>query len=195
MTNFRQPKYRYRFGFYSLLITLFLSACGDRSMRDLKKELAKIEARENPHVDAMPDIKQINPYFYEVQHLRDPFIPLKDNTQGPNPINIPKTTTRGKDGKEPCPTPDSNRVRVGIELMPLDALQMVGTLEANKTLWALVISKSEGTIYHVKQGDYMGQYYGKIINVSETEIDVLEQIPDGEGCWKDKISTIQLLDG
>jgi len=193
MTNFRQPKYRYRFGFYSLLITLFLSACGDRSMRDLKKEVAKIEAIENPHVPTLPEITQFLPYLYGVQHLRDPFIPLKDNTQGPI-INIP-TKERGKDGKEPCPTPDSNRVRVGIELMPLDALQMVGTLEANKTLWALVISKSEGTIYHVKQGDYMGQYYGKIINVSETEIEVLEQIPDGEGCWKDKISTIQLLDG
>jgi len=193
MTNLTQPKYRYRFGFYSLLITLLLSACGDRSMRDLKKEVAKIKARENPHVEAIPEIKQILPYFYEVQHWRDPFIALKDNTQGANVIDIPTNkTTRGK---QACPTPDSNRVRVGLELMPLDALQMVGTLKANNTLWALVISKSDGTIYHVKQGDYMGQYYGKIINVSQTEIEVLEQIPDGEGCWKDKISTIQLLEG
>ena len=33
-------------------------------------------------------------------------------------------------------------------------------------------------------------------NLEQTkkQIEILEQIPDGEGCWKDKISTIQLVE-
>lgn len=173
-----------------LLILLSSSACSERSMIDLEEYVAKIKARENPHVDAIPEIKHIPPYFYEVQHMRDPFIPLID-TQRQRDITL---TIENSSTKEGCPQlEDATRVRVGLELIPLDALQMVGTLNINSILWGLVVSKSEGTIYRVKQGDYLGENYGKIISISEDEIEVEEQVPDKEGCWTIQQAMIRLV--
>jgi len=91
-------------------------------------------------------------------------------------------------GKPPCPTPEwVYWVRTGLGLMPLDALQMVGTIQVaekdqNNSLWGLVSSKSDGIIYQVRQGDYMGENYGKIISISEKEIEVLQQFRNSKKC-------------
>jgi len=77
-----------------------------------------------------------------------------------------------------------------LELIPLDALQMVGTLEVAGTLWVLIASKTDGSIYRVKQHDYIGVNYGKIINLTHGKIDVLEELPDEKGCWKKKTTTM-----
>jgi type IV pilus assembly protein PilP len=83
--------------------------------------------------------------------------------------------------------------------MPLDALIMSGTIETkdsqgHPTLWAIVKSQNNPiTTYRVKQGDYMGNNYGHIINISNEKIEVLEQIPDAENCWQENLVTISLL--
>ena len=173
------------------LVIMLLSGCSDRDMIDLEEYVAKTKARENPHVDAIPEFRHIPSYFYEVQHMRDPFIPLTDQNKGPinGGVGIDES---GGEKAAACPPPgDPHRVRVGLELVPLNTLQMVGTLEIDGTLWALITS-SDNTIYRLKQGDYMGENYGEIINISETQIEVLEHISDGEGCWKEQITNLHL---
>lgn len=195
MTNAKNLilKYCYYIIYFGLF-TLLLTACSDPGMADLEDYVNEIKKKENPNVESLPTIEQIPNYFYEVQNLRDPFEPLIDNSR-----TTLLTLGESNQKKEACPSPeDSHRVKVGIELIPLDALQMVGTLETkdqqgHPTLWALVVAKSDGTIYRVKQGDYIGNSYGQIINISEEEIEVLEQVPDGEGCWKQNMVTINLF--
>lgn len=178
---------------YIGLLTLLLTACSRTDMADLEEYVEQTKKTENPRVDSIPDFGDIPSYFYEAQHMRDPFEPLIDSQR--------QTLLGTGEGKQKvdCPSPeDSHRVRVGIELIPLDALQMVGTLETKDpqgrpVLWALVVSKSDGTIYRVKQGDYMGNNYGQIINISEEEIEILEQIPDNEGCWRENMIKISLF--
>lgn len=186
-------KYCYYLIIYIGLLTLLLTACSSTDMTDLEEYVEQIKKKENPRVDSIPDFGDIPSYFYEAQHMRDPFEPLIDNQK-----QTLLATGEGKP-KEDCPSPeDSHRVRVGIELIPLDALQMVGTLETkgpqgHPILWALVVSKSDGTIYRVKQGDYMGNNYGQIINISEEEIEIAEQVPDNEGCWRENLTKISLF--
>lgn len=183
------------YGFYTLLITGLLSACGNREMNDLKQYVKQIKARENPHVEAIPEFRYIPSYFYEVQHMRDPFIPLEKN-EGPilpgGDIFGDGTATDNKKG--PCPSPgDPNRVRVGLEQMPIDVLKMVGTLRMEGILWALLESKADNNVYRVKQGDYIGENFGKIINITEDELEVLEYLPDDEGCWKENRPVLSLF--
>jgi type IV pilus assembly protein PilP len=176
-------------GFYLGLMAILLSGCNDPGIADLEKYVAEIKAIENPLVEPIPEYRHIPPYFYEVQDQRDPFLPWTDaNTKRPD-IDLGEDD----DGENPCPSiPDSNRVQVGLEEMPLDALQMVGTLKTDGILWALVVSKGDGILYQVKQNDYMGDNYGQIINISEEQIDILEQLPDGSGCWTQKVTNIRL---
>ncbi len=177
--------------FYLGLITSLLSACSDPGIKDLEEYVAEIKAIENPQVDPIPESRHIPSFYYEVQNQRDPFIPLIDiDIRQPE---IPGGLGENKSDENPCPSrPDANRVRVGLEEMPLDALQMVGTMTKQGTLWALVASTSDGTLYEVKQNDYMGENYGQIINISEDQIDILELLPDGNGCWTQEVTTLRL---
>ncbi len=175
------------------VITTFLSGCSEKGMADLETYVENIKAIENPQVDPIPEYRHIAPYFYEVQNMRDPFLPLIDTKKI---VEFVPGDNDQPDQEQGCPNqPNSNRVRVGLEDMPIDALQMIGTLNEDGTMWALVVSKGEGTIYKVKQGDYIGENEGEIVGISEDQIDVLELLPDGRGCWTHELTTIRVLIG
>jgi type IV pilus assembly protein PilP len=167
------------------LIISFLAGCSQQEMSDLESYVATIKAKKNPHVDPIPEIEQVIPYYYEVQYMRDPFISLDAETkqqQEVTEVNLSLTT--GESKKKICPQPGAHRIRVGLELIPLYAMELKGTLEINGQLWALITLHNDNTIaYRVKQGDFLGDSYGEITNISEEQIEVLEQKADEQGCW------------
>ena len=55
---------------------------------------------------------------------------------------------------------------------------MVGTLEKGKTLYALVRTP-EQDIYQVRQGNHMGQNFGVIVGIGDTDIKLKELVQDG----------------
>jgi type IV pilus assembly protein PilP len=176
--------------FFFVLTTFLVSACDEQGITDLKKYVAQIKTAEKPPIDPIPQYKLVPKYPYGVENLRDPFIVLVKRTG--RVLSFPDKQSQTKKGPV-CPrNPILNRVRSGLELMPLDALQMVGTLKSNGNQWALMASKSDGAIYRVKQHDYMGENYGQIINVSNSQVEILEQLPDGKGCWKQETMMIRL---
>jgi type IV pilus assembly protein PilP len=172
-----------------LLALLFLSGCGDNSIRDLEKYVAKIKASPNGFIPTFPEFKHIPPYFYEVQHLRDPFKPLEE-PEYPDSNDTKRPGNRTETQPKSCPPLKPHWVPTGLELISLDVLKMTGTVEMNGTLWALVKLSSESTVYQVKKGDHLGEHYGKIIKISERKIDILEQIPDEKRCWKPRVTSI-----
>ncbi|MDY6993650.1 MAG: pilus assembly protein PilP, partial [Pseudomonadota bacterium] len=132
-------------------------------------------------------------FFYEVEHMRDPFMPLLESM---GPLGGSTTIQRQPtETQKECPHPDPYRVQVGLELLPLDAMQMVGTLEDHSgTLWGLVISRSDGTIHRVKTGDRIGKNFGRIIGIYDDKIEILEMLPDGSGCWNEEITSLALIE-
>jgi type IV pilus assembly protein PilP len=178
--------------FILILITILLASCGEGEMADLKKYVDDTNGRKNNNVPPLPEFKHIPSYFYEVGNLRDPFIPFME-AQGPSVSitgQLPGTDETG--GNKPdCPRPDPHRVRAGLELMPIDSLKMVGTLEEGKVVWGLVIA-SDGTIYRVQPGDYLGQNSGKVVNIDDNKIELIELIPDKQGCWTETLTTLPL---
>jgi type IV pilus assembly protein PilP len=69
---------------------------------------------------------------------------------------------------------------------------MVGTLEKGKALYALV-KTPERDIYQVRQGNHMGQNFGVIVGITDTEIKLKELMQDGSGDWSERSSTLNLL--
>ena len=88
-------------------------------------------------------------------------------------------------------SPDPNRTPEFLESFPLDTLRMVGTLSQGEYLWAL-IRTPDSTIQRVSEGNYMGQNYGKIVQVSDVVIKLTEIIPDGYGGWRERASSVAL---
>ena len=87
--------------------------------------------------------------------------------------------------------PDFDRPTEPLEEFPLDSLRMVGTLEQREDQWAL-INDTDGTIHRVQPGNYAGQNHGKIIRITDFEIELTEIIPDGIGGWVERQSSIAI---
>ncbi len=70
-------------------------------------------------------------------------------------------------------------------------ITMVGSISQNNVRWALV-TDSSGSVHRVRTGNYLGKNYGRITNVEETLIEVLEKVPDGQGGWIERPRTINM---
>lgn len=162
-------------------LTAALAGCGDR-MGDLREYTNEVKARKGGHIEPLPQIKPFETFLYADQDMRSPFIPqlqsLANNAikpgVGPNGLH-----------------PDYNRNREYLEQFPLDGLKMVGTLTVDGTLYGLV-KDSDNILHRVKDGNYMGQNYGKIISIDDNEIKLREIVPDGQGGWSERVTTVTL---
>lgn len=83
-----------------------------------------------------------------------------------------------------------DRRREPLESYPLDSMTMVGSLSREGRAYALL--KVDSLLYQVKAGDYLGQNYGKITQITETSITVREIVQDGAGEWIERPTSLQL---
>jgi type IV pilus assembly protein PilP len=70
---------------------------------------------------------------------------------------------------------------------------MVGALQQGKANFALIKSP-DNNLFRVKSGNYMGQNFGLITEISETSIKLKEIVQDSGGDWTERISTITLVE-
>jgi type IV pilus assembly protein PilP len=68
---------------------------------------------------------------------------------------------------------------------------MVGTLYIGDSMYGL-IQTSDGLIHRVIPGNFMGQNDGRIIDITESEIDMVEIISDGIGGYIERDAAIAL---
>lgn len=83
-----------------------------------------------------------------------------------------------------------DRRREPLEAYPLDSMTMVGSVSKLGRPYALL--KVDELLYQVKVGDYMGQNYGRITSISETELTLREIVQDAAGEWVERMGTLQL---
>jgi type IV pilus assembly protein PilP len=69
---------------------------------------------------------------------------------------------------------------------------MVGTLQQGAEMFAIV--RAEKTLYRVKKGNYMGQNFGLITDVTDAEIKLKEIVQDSAGDWAERQSVLPLLE-
>jgi type IV pilus assembly protein PilP len=161
-----------------VLLAVGLSACGGGA-DDLDQYINEIKARPGGRIEPLPEITPYEGFNYiaDVQGLRSPFRPDTPQAAG------------GGTG----PRPDVDRSREYLESFPLDTLGMVGTLHINETMYGLV-QTSDGLIHRVIPGNYMGQNDGRITEISESEIGLVEIISDGIGGYIERDAAVGLSD-
>lgn len=158
---------------------LGLSACGG-DMDDLDAYINEVKARPGGRIEPLPEITPYEGFAYvaDTEGLRSPFYP-----DSPQAAQAPGGGTR----------PDPDRSREFLEQFPLDSLRMVGTLDLGGTNYGL-IQDSEGLIHRVVPGNYIGQNDGRIVNITESEIQVVEIISDGIGGYLEREAAVALND-
>lgn len=163
---------------YPLLITTMLAGCGGEEFQDLQDFVKNAGADMRGKIPPPPEVKPYEPFAYDNEAgLPDPFKPRK-------PVR----------GEMPLPgEPDRDRPKEALEEFPLESLKMVGYLYKNKVAYA-VVRAPDGKHHRVKIGNHLGQNFGLIKEVHETEIVVQETIQDSEGGWSERMSSLQLAD-
>jgi type IV pilus assembly protein PilP len=158
-----------------------LSACSGNNTQDLQSYVDEVKSRKAARIEPLPEFTPYETHLYQAAGERDPFTP---------PVNsAPKSQVAQASGDGI--SPDFNRAREPLETEPLDSLRMVGTLERKGSSWALV-RMSDSTIHRVKPGNYVGQNHGKIVQVTESEIELTEIVPDGLGGWMERQAALAL---
>ncbi len=162
-----------------LLAAALLLVGGCSSEIDELKQFVRESDKGLPRkVEPLPAVKPFEPFTYEGFDLPDPFKPRK--------LSAPKEGTGGG------LAPDLNRRKEPLEAFPLEQLKMVGTLSQGKDTYALV--RADKTLYRVKKGNYMGQNFGLIMDVTDSEIKLKEIVQDSAGDWAERQSVLPLLE-
>ncbi len=165
---------------YILLITFLLTACGGEEFQDLRDFVRNAGADMRGKVDAPPQIKPYEPFNYDnSSNLPSPFMQRK-----------PELRNSGLAGLN---QPDLTRHREALEDFPLDGLKMVGFLYQGKEGYAIIRSP-DSKLHRVKVGNYMGQNFGQITSITETEVQLKEMIQDSAGDWSERVSSLQLVE-
>ena len=165
-----------------VLVVVLLAACSE-SMNDLEQYIASVKARPANPISPIPPVKTYTPYEYEGMIGRDPF--LQSISEGSDDVRSSSGTG---------PRPDFERSKEYLERYELDTLSMVGTFGKDESYWALV-RDPEGIIHRVPVGNYIGKNHGKVVNISDTEIDLSELISDGADGWLVREASIALGEG
>lgn len=129
-------------------------------------------------VEPLPEVKPYEPFNYAATDLPDPFKPRK-------------LTPPPGEGKGGGIQPPRDHVKQILENYPLEGLKMVGTLQQNKMIFALV-KTPDNNLYRVKQGNYMGQNFGIVTQVSENEISLTEIVQDSGGDWAERVTKLEM---
>jgi type IV pilus assembly protein PilP len=157
-------------------LAVVVAACGSDN-RDLQAEIDAVKARPGGVIEPLPEVRPAPTYVYEAGDRRSPFVPDV-------PVRVPTASGVG---------PDLDRPREFLEGMPLDALSMVGTLSNAQAAYGLV-RDTDGLVHRVTIGDHMGQNYGRITSITESEIQLVEIVSDGLGEYYERPAAIGLTD-
>jgi type IV pilus assembly protein PilP len=158
----------------SLIVVLGLTGCGGGSMEDLQSFVSETGKDMQGKIEPLPQVKAYEPFTYNAFDLPDPFKPRKLSTGGGGGMQ-----------------PDLNRPKEPLEAFSLETLKMVGMLSKNGLVHA-VIKTPDNAIYHVKKGNYAGQNFGLITQISGSEVTLREIVQDSAGDWSERTSTLNL---
>ncbi|OEZ79875.1 pilus assembly protein, PilO [Janthinobacterium sp. HH106] len=116
----------------------------------------------------------VAPHPYEAAALADPF-----NALPPAP---------GQRGG--VAGPDPRRVREPLESVALPAITMVGSVQQDGRLNALLLAGQR--MYRVAVGQYLGQDHGVVTGISEQAVQYRELLREADGPWRERRGSLAL---
>ena len=149
---------------------------------ELQQWMEQQRRQAKPNVQPLSPPKKFNPQAYVAGDGVEPFstqkltVALKQEARQPSSLMASEVNRR----KEP------------LEAFPLDSMSMVGSVIRQGRTFALL--RVDNLLYQVKAGDYLGQNYGKITKISETDVGLREIVQDAAGEWIERPAALQLQD-
>lgn len=165
------------------LIVSFLAACSSSSEEELRQWMADQKIQIKPKVAPISEPKQFKPESYTQVSAMDPFSNQK--------LTQALKRDSGQTGiSGALIAPELARRKEALESFPLDSMVLVGSLIQAGQPVALV--KVDNLLYQVRPGNHLGQNYGRVTKIIETEVSLREIVQDAAGEWIERTATLQL---
>ena len=156
-----------------------LAACSG-SNDELRQWMADTRKEMRPVTATLAEPKTFEPFIYRDQTEIDPFDPSKVANA------LKALSAKSTSGL----APDLGRRKEPLESYPIDTITMVGTLQRPNLRYALL--RADGVIYQIKVGNYIGQNFGIVTKINESEVALKEVVQDAAGEWVERATTLQL---
>lgn len=161
------------------MVAVLLAGCGNSNdFSDLDAYMAEVRARPVGNIEPTPKFISYEAFTYNAASLRSPFQP---------PVKI-DLVNRQKGSREV--KPDPNRIKQFLEGFNIEQFEMVGTLSNASGTYALL--RGADGVHRLKVGDYLGRNEGRIVAITDSQVEVIEIVPDGEGGWLERPRTLPL---
>ena len=164
-------------------LLMVLAGCGSSSEDEIRQWMTEERNQTRPKVPPIPAPKQFKPEAYTNATAMEPF------------SNQKLTQALKRDAAQVAANgalvaPELARRKEPLEAFPLDSMSVVGSIIKAGQPVALV--KVDNLLYQVKLGNYLGQNYGRVTKISETEVTLREIVQDAVGEWIERVATLQL---
>ena len=167
----------------AVLLVLVLAGCSSSGQEELQAWMNEQRAQTRPNVQPIPEPKKFTPQAYTEENATDPFSMQKL-------AQALKRESSQSTSNAALVAPELARLKEPLESFPLDSMKMVGSLLKQGRPVALV--RVDNLLYQVQPGNYLGQNFGRVTKVAETELVLREIVQDATGEWIERKAALQL---
>nr|WP_299244007.1 pilus assembly protein PilP [uncultured Halomonas sp.] len=162
------------------LLILALTGCSDGDLAGLERQLDEVQSRSTGQVVPLPQTPIYQPVTYGQVAGRSPFMVQRADVEQDRDVNTELA-------------PNVQRPREALEAYALESLILVGTLRTDERNSAL-IRDPDGGVHRLYVGEHLGKDFGRITHIGERALQILEIVPNGQGGWVERRSTLALSD-
>ena len=164
---------------YAFLVGLLLAGCESR-IDVVNQEMANIRNQEPLPIEPAPDFVPVETFNYAAHSLKSPFLPSS--------LAAELKIMAGK-----RVYPNLNRQPQPLESYALETLNMKGSMRNQSGQTLALIQTPDGEVERIQRGSYMGLNHGRVVNITPTQIDLIEIIPDGREGYVERPRSLILI--
>jgi type IV pilus assembly protein PilP len=166
-----------------VLASLF-AGCSTSGDEQLDQWMREQRSQIRPKVNPIPEPKVFRPQTYTQIGTVEPF------------SNQRLVTALTREASQAAYSgaliaPELARRKEPLEAFPLDSMAMVGSV-LNATGKPIALVRVDNLLYQVRVGNHLGQNYGRVTKITETEVTLREIVQDTAGEWIERAANLQL---
>ena len=160
-----------------LVSTALLAGCADR-VSLAEQKMQDIRNQPSQPVKPPPTPERVQEFNYSAARLRDPFMPPSLMLQATQESQIQGVR------------PDVTRLKEPLEQFELNELIYKGSLMSQSGELYGLVQRPDGSIASVRVGNYMGKNDGRIAEITTTQINLIEIVPDSRVGYVEKPASL-----
>lgn len=164
-------------------LILILVGCGGGEHEDVRQWMAESSRDLRGNVPPLPELKPFPITAYNAANKPDPFSAARVEPE------------KGEDGGK---KPDLDRPKEQLESFSIESLSYVGLLKHQKNGSRRALILADRVMYQVGIGHYLGENFGRIIEIDDAEIKLIETVRDPSGQtrdWVERAVSLRLVEG